>query len=99
MKHILKMLAGAVALAFSTTLYAVADTPAGGIGGLAVSPDGGTILAAGDTRVIYQIDPQNMAVTRRIYTGTTVVWMTYSIDGSAIFVRDTSGLLQALDAT
>jgi len=66
MKPVLKLLAVAIALAMSMTTPFRADAPAGGIGGLSVSPDGGTILAAGDTRVICVINPPGMSVKRRI---------------------------------
>ena len=77
---------------------ALADSPAGGIGGLALSPDGTTLLAAGDTRTIYALDPATLNVTKRIYSKTTVVWMTYRSDGQAVFTRDTDGTLTAWDA-
>lgn len=95
----LRLAAAAVSLALLSPFAAKADVPAGGIGGLAVSPDGATILVAGDTRAIYVLDAQTMGVRERIHSGTTVVWMTYRVDGGAFFMRDTSGTLSAVDAT
>ncbi len=94
----LRFAAAALSLALLNPFTAVADVPAGGIGGLAVSPDGSSILVAGDSRAIYVLDPATMEVTNRVHTGTTVVWMTYRQDGAAFFMRDTSGLLSAHDA-
>lgn len=92
-----RLVAAILSLAlFSTTSNA--DTPAGGIGGLAISPDGTTVMAAGDSRAVYVLDAATMQVKNRVYTGTTIVWMTYRIDGQVIFLRDTSGRLQAVDA-
>ena len=93
----LRFAAAALSLALLNPFAASADTPAGGLGGLTVSPDGSTVLAAGDSRAIYVLDAATMEVKDRIYTGTTVVWMAYRVDGKAVFVRDTSGKLQALD--
>lgn len=90
--------AAATALLLSTPLAAQADTPVNGIGGLAISPDGATVLAAADSRVIYVMDGATMQVTNRVYTGTTTVWMDYRIDGKVVFMRDTDGTLQARDA-
>ena len=86
------------ALFLSAALPAMADTPAGGIGGVAVNPANDTILAAGDSRAIYVLDRATMQVKERIYTGTTIVWMTYNADGSMVFTRDTDGTLEARDS-
>ena len=94
----MRLAAALLSLTLWTPFTASADVPAGGIGGLAVSPDGSTILVAGDSRAIYVLDPATMEVTNRVHTGTTVVWMTFRQDGKAIFMRDTSGLLSAHDA-
>ncbi len=95
----LRLAAAALSLALFNPLTAAADVPAGGIGGLTVSPDGTTVLVAGDSRAIYVLDAATMEVKDRIYSGTTVVWMAYRVDGQAIFMRDTSGLLKAVNAS
>lgn len=93
-----RTVAAALSLSFLGAFGASADVPAGGIGGIAVSPDGSTVLTAADSRVIYVMDASTMEVTDRVYTGTTVVWMTYRQDGAAYIMRDTSGLLSIHDA-
>ncbi|MEM9138877.1 MAG: hypothetical protein AAGB15_03530 [Pseudomonadota bacterium] len=75
----------------------LADSPANGIGGIAVSPDGATVVVAGDTRVIYKMDTASMEVTDRIYQKSTIVWMDYRLDGEVLFTRDTNGTLTAYD--
>lgn len=94
-----RVAAAALALSLALPFTASADTPANGLGGIAVSPDGKTVLAAGDTRVVYVLDGATMEVKDRVYSGTTVVWMTYRQDGKVVFVRDTSGTLMAIDST
>ena len=94
-----RIAAAALALSLAVPFTASADTPANGIGGIAVSPDGKTVLAAGDTRVVYVLDAATMEVKDRVYTGTTVVWMTYRQDGKVVFARDTSGVLTAVDTS
>jgi len=54
---------------------------------VAVSPDGATILAAGDNRAVYTLDATSLEVTRRRYIAGQVEWMDYSADGKLIFVR------------
>jgi len=90
--------AGLSALLLSVAMPAVADTPAGGIGGVAVNPANDTVLVAGDTRTIYVLDRATLEVTNRVYVGTTIVWMAYNADGSLVFTRDTDGTLEARDA-
>lgn len=90
--------AGLSALLLSIAAPAIADTPAGGIGGVAVNPANDTVLVAGDTRTIYVLDRATLEVTNRVYVGTTIVWMTYNADGSLVFTRDTDGTLEARDA-
>lgn len=94
----LRFAAAALSLALLNPFAVQADVPAGGIGGLAASPDGSTILVAGDSRALYVLDPATMEVTNRVHIGTTVVWLTFRQDGAAFFMRDTSGLLTAHDA-
>lgn len=96
MKKLLLRTLTAFTIAFAPTAFA--DTPAGGIGGLAMSPDGTMLLAAGDTRTIYALNPQTLEVTNRIYAQSTIVWMTYRNDGQVVFTRDTDGTITALDA-
>ena len=90
--------AAATALLLSTATIATADTPAGGIGGVAVNPANDTVLVAGDTRTIYVLDRTNMQVQNRVYVGTTIVWMAYNADGTMVFTRDTDGKLDVRDA-
>lgn len=93
---ITRLAAAAALLAAASPAFG--DSPANGIGGLAVSPDGTTLIAAGDTRVIYKLDAATMTVTERFYQKSTLVWMDYRSDGKVVFTRDTSGVLAAYDA-
>jgi len=93
-----QLAAAALALALVSPFSAGADSPVNGLGGIAVSPDGATVLAAGDSRAIYVLDSATMAVKDRIYSATTIVWMRYRQDGKVVFMRDTSGKVHALDS-
>ncbi|RMF40807.1 MAG: hypothetical protein D6754_02435 [Alphaproteobacteria bacterium] len=84
---------GALALIGSA---AVADTPPNGLGALSVSPDGTTILTAGDSRVLFTIDAASLEVTQRYWLGTTPVWLGHTKDG-LVLMRDTSGDVSAHD--
>ncbi len=54
---------------------------------VAVSPDGATVLAAGDNRVLYTLDAETLSVTARRYIPGLVRWMDYSADGRNVFIR------------
>ncbi|MBT0958039.1 hypothetical protein IV417_11635 [Alphaproteobacteria bacterium KMM 3653] len=79
--------------------FAQAATPSGGLGALSLSPDGATLLAAGDNRVLYTIDPDSFEVTDRMWMPAMPVWMDHSADGSLVYVLDTDDVLTAHDAT
>lgn len=95
MKNVVRLTAGMFALALGGT--AGADTPANGLGGLAIDPAGETLLVAGDTRTIYALDRETLEVVSRHWIKTSPVWMEFRGDGEVVFLRDTSGKLQALD--
>ena len=54
---------------------------------VAVSPDGKTVLAAGDNRTLYTLDAETLDVIDRKYIPAMVRELTYSADGSRIFMR------------
>ena len=64
----------------------------------AISPDGATLLVAGDNRVIYTLDAATLAVTSRRYLPEQVEWMTYSQDGETIFMRTQARTFSARSA-
>ncbi|MCG6904583.1 MAG: hypothetical protein LJE68_18080 [Rhodobacter sp.] len=57
------------------------------ISAVAVSPDGATVMVAGDNRVLYTVDAATLDVTSRRYVPEQIRWMQYSSDGDTLFWR------------
>ena len=75
----------------------LAGTPLGGLA-VAVSPDGSTLLAGGDNRTLYVLDPGSLEVKQRLWLGTTIVALHYNKDGSRLLVQDSDGVVHFLDS-
>ena len=78
----------ALVLCLLVPVAAGAHTPKGGLGDVAVSPDGKLLVAGGDSRVLYIMDPKSLAVTKRVYLGTNIYEMEFNQDGSVLVVED-----------
>lgn len=74
-----------------------AATPLGGLA-VAISPDGKQMVAAGDNRVLYVINPENMEVTQRVWLETCILDLEFSKDGSKVLAEDTDGSLLLISA-
>ncbi|SIO21903.1 YncE family protein [Vannielia litorea] len=94
----MKRILAALALSTSLALPAAANLPSGGLGGFSLSPDGATLLAGGDNRVIYVIDTATFEVKDRIWSPSMPVWMDHSADGSLVYVLDSDDVLTAYAA-
>lgn len=70
-----------------------AGSPKGGLGDVAVSPDGKTLVVGGDNRVLYVMEEATMTVQKRIWLKTNIYEMEFNKDGSVLVVEDTSGIL------
>lgn len=82
----------AAVLTASLSLLAVqaqAGTPLGGLT-VAVHPDGTRLVVGGDSRTLYELDAATLEVKRRVWTGTTLLRLLYSKDGSKLWAEDTS---------
>jgi DNA-binding beta-propeller fold protein YncE len=88
----------AAAVGCALALPAMADTPINGIGSISVSPDGRSVLAAAENRVVYALDPADLSVRERIWIGVSPVWIQHVADGSHVLVRETQGDLIAYEA-
>lgn len=77
-------------------LPASAAVPIGGLA-VAVSADGSRLVAGGDSRALYVLDPQTLAVKERVNVGHPIVAMSWSPDGTRLWVEGTNALL-LLDA-
>jgi WD40 repeat protein len=72
-------------------------TPKGGLGDVAVSPDGKMLVAGGDNRVLYIIDTDTLTVRKRIWFKSNIYEMAFNGDGSTFIIEDTSETLYFLN--
>jgi hypothetical protein len=85
-------LLAAVCLATLLTAAAEARGPRwGGLGGVAASPDGKTVVTAGDNRTLYVLDAATLEVKQRAYFGYRIGALAYSKDGSTLVVETDDG--------
>ncbi|NUN49114.1 MAG: hypothetical protein HUU15_09840 [Candidatus Brocadiae bacterium] len=79
----------ALALTFALAGLASARDPEwGGLGAVAVSPDGKTVVTGGASRVLYVLDAASMDVKSRIWIRARVGGLVFSRDGSRLFLED-----------
>ena len=76
---------------------AQAHTPKNALGAVAMSPDGKILVAGGDTRALYVLDPKNFEVIKRIWIQTNIYEMAFNRDGSTLVVEDTKETLYFFD--
>jgi len=62
---------------------------------VAVSPDGATVLAAGDNRVVYTVNAETLGIEERRYIAGLVRWLDYSADGRLVFMRTDNNIFTA----
>jgi len=77
-------------------LAAHAHTPLGGLA-VAVSPDGKTVVAGGDSRTLYVLDAGSLAVKSRVWVKTSIWALHFSQDGTKLIVEDTGPTLSVVD--
>ena len=97
MKTIVRASFLAAALTLTLAAPVFAATPKAALGALAVSPDGGTVAAAGDNRVLYLVDPATLVVRERIAIGTNPLELWYSADGATLAMLTTDDALLFFD--
>jgi hypothetical protein len=93
MKRILVLLFLGLMLVSSAALAA---NPLGGLA-VALSPKGDVMVAAGDNRVLYVLDPAKLEVASRVWLGVCVVALQFNKDGSMLLAEDTDGTLHQFD--
>lgn len=86
-----------VCLAIGTNDGARADLPIGGLT-IAVSPSGDRLVAGGDTRTLLVLDPKSLAVSNRVWIGTTIVHMSFDPAGQTLVVGDTDNNVHLFEA-
>jgi hypothetical protein len=87
-----------VAGAFLGVENAMADIPADAIGAIAVSPDGKTLVASGNPRTFYIIDPQTLEVKNRVWHGYNPLRLHWSKDGRTLALYHTDDMVTFFDA-
>lgn len=70
---------------------ALAETPKNALGAIAVSPDGAVLVAAGDNRVLYVLDPASLEVKQRVHIAVNPSEAVFSKDGTTLAIFDTDG--------
>ena len=78
-------------LAVTLTSSALAGTPLGGLA-VAVSPDSSRVVVGGDSRALLVVDATSLEVTKRVWTGTSMVRLCFNKDGTRLWVEDSSGV-------
>jgi WD40 repeat protein len=78
----------------STSLHA---TPIDGLT-VALSPDNGTLIAAGSNRAFLRMDPATLEVKERVWNGLSITRMAFSKDGAVLAATDGDGTVTLFDA-
>jgi len=84
--------------ASASTGIAAAATPKNALGAVAVSPDGTMVIAAGDNRVLYVVDPVTLEVKQRVLIGVNPQEAVFSKDGGTLAIWDTDGTISFLSS-
>ena len=84
MKHLLLTISFAL-LSFGLHAY----TPKGALGAIAISHDGAQLVAAGDNRVLYVLDPESFEVKQRNWIEINPIDMVFSKDGQTVVALST----------
>ncbi len=59
---------------------------------VAVTADGTRLVAGGDSRAIYELDPQTLAVKQRVHIGHGIVALGFSADGKRLWAESTKAV-------
>lgn len=90
------------ALSFATAVSlcgpAFAEAPTDALGAIAVSPDGGTVIASGNPRTFYVIDSATLEVKQRVWHGYNPLRLNWSKDGKTLALFQTNDVVTFFDA-
>jgi WD40 repeat protein len=89
-------LAAITTASFAVLTAAQASTPLGGLT-VAVSPKGDQLVAGGDNRTLYVLDPKSLDVKKRIHLGAPIIRMGFSGNGAILAVSDNDGTLHLIE--
>jgi len=89
--------------ALGLVLLVATTTPARGpdwwgLGAVAVSPDGKTVITGGQNCTLYVLDAASLKVTRRHWLGTRMGALEFNRDGSVIVIEDDKNTVHFLGA-
>jgi WD40 repeat protein len=76
--------------------WATAKVPLGGLA-VAVSPDGQTIVMAGDNRVLYVVEAASLEVKQRIWLTSTIYSLHFNKAGDKLLAEDTDDTVLLVD--
>ena len=85
------------ALALAASLAQARDPSWGGLGAVAVSPDGKTLATGGTNRTLYILDAADLKVTQRIWFRARIGALAFSKNGAILVVEDDDETLHFLD--
>jgi hypothetical protein len=88
----------AITTVFLLAGASAAHTPKGGLCDVAVSPYGRWLVAGGDSRVLYVLDPATLQVLERIWMQTNIHEMTFNRDGTVLVVEDVTETLHFISS-
>ena len=94
MKRIITALILGLLCALSS--ISMAATPLGGLT-VALAPDEKVMVAAGDNRTLYVIDPVSLEVTRRVWLGVCILELQFNRDGGLLVAEDSDGALHLIE--
>jgi hypothetical protein len=92
-----RFLAAVALVAACASMAAARDPEWGGLGAVAASPDGKTVVCGGENRVLYVVDAASREVKQRIWIQSRVGALAYSKDGSRLCLEDDDEVLHIFD--
>lgn len=95
----MKKTALAAAFVLFAALAQARDPEWGGLGAVAVSPDGKTICVGGDNRVLYVVAAGSHEVQQRIWVRARVGALAFNKDGSRLLLEDDDEVLHFFDTS
>ncbi|KAF0245625.1 MAG: hypothetical protein FD180_1493 [Planctomycetota bacterium] len=94
-----RALAAFALLVVCASISAARDPEWGGLGAVAASPDGKTVVCGGENRVLYVLDAATREVKQRIWIQARVGALAFSKDGTRLCLEDDDEVLHFFDTS